>query len=350
MLWRATLIAVAIGAAFAPIDPALVERAYSTGVFATLQPIVTTVSNRAAFALFDVFIGGVVTLLVILTVRDLRRARRAGALRVIVRLAVCAAAMYLAFLLTWGLNYRRERLTGKLAFDERAVTAPAASALAGTTVEQLNALYLPAHAMLDGSIDHIDSELVKAFNAAVRAIGASPVVVARPKRSIADWYFRRAAVSGMTDPFFLETLIASDVLPFERPFVVAHEWSHLAGIAHEGEANFVGWVACLHGSAAHRYSGWLLLYQELVPSLGREERRAVAARLDDGPRADLRAIQERYVRNVNPAVSAAGWRIYDSYLKANRIESGAASYAEVTRLVLGTRFGEDWTPVLRDAR
>jgi hypothetical protein len=43
----------------------------------------------------------------------------------------------------------------------------------------------------------------------------------------------------MTDPFFLETLVASDVLPFERPFLVAHEWSHLAGIADEGEANFV---------------------------------------------------------------------------------------------------------------
>ena len=51
-----------------------------------------------------------------------------------------------------------------------------------------------------------------------------------------------------------------------------------------------------------------------------------------------------FTRDVNPRVSAAGWQIYDSYLKANRIESGAASYAEVVRLVLGVRLHD--RPVL----
>jgi hypothetical protein len=50
---------------------------------------------------------------------------------------------------------------------------------------------------------------------------------------------------------------------------------------------------------------------------------------------------------VNPRISAAGWRVYDQYLKANRIEAGAASYDEVIRLVLGVRFGPDWTPLLQ---
>ena len=43
----------------------------------------------------------------------------------------------------------------------------------------------------------------------------------------------------MTDPFLLETLIAPDLLEVERPFVIAHEWAHLAGYADESEANFV---------------------------------------------------------------------------------------------------------------
>jgi len=61
------------------------------------------------------------------------------------------------------------------------------------------------------------------------------IVPGRPKTTILGGYFHQISVSGMTDPFFLETLIASGVLPFERSFVVAHEWSHLAGIADEGE-------------------------------------------------------------------------------------------------------------------
>ena len=40
---------------------------------------------------------------------------------------------------------------------------------------------------------------------------------------------------------------------------------------------------------------------------------------------------------MSPGVSRAGWRVYDSYLKANRVEAGTASYDEVVRLVLGTR-------------
>jgi hypothetical protein len=51
----------------------------------------------------------------------------------------------------------------------------------------------------------------------------------------------------------------------------------------------------------------------------------------------LRAVRERYLRDVNRRISDAGWRVYDSYLKANRVQAGTASYDEVVRLVLGLR-------------
>ena len=37
----------------------------------------------------------------------------------------------------------------------------------------------------------------------------------------------------------------------------------------------------------------------------------------------------------------AGWRVYNQYLKANRVESGTRSYTEVVRLILGTRYLAD---------
>jgi hypothetical protein len=137
------------------------------------------------------------------------------------------------------------------------------------------------------------------------------------------------------------------VLPFERPMVLAHEWSHLAGIADEGEANFVAWIACVRSTPPHRYSAWLSLYQEVLPSVARGERAAIAAKVGPGPRQDLQAVRDRYIRNVSPGVSAVGWKVYDSYLKANRVESGTASYSEVVRLVLGVRFTDPWTPARR---
>jgi hypothetical protein len=151
----------------------------------------------------------------------------------------------------------------------------------------------------------------------------------------------------MTDPYFLETLVQRELLPFERPFVIAHEWSHLAGFADESEANFVGWLTCLRGSVADQYSGWLFLYAELARAVRARDRAPFAATLAAGPRDDLNAIADRYNRQVNPRVSATGWRVYDRYLKANRVAAGTASYDQVVRLVLGARFGPDWTPLLR---
>lgn len=332
-----------------PVPKGVVERYYGP-VFTTIQPFVTALSNKAPVALFDLLILVVATwwgLFIIGTLGFSSLAWSARLSAVVLRSAAAAAVVYLAFLALWGLNYRRVPLADKLQFDSRRVSPDRVLALAAESVDRLNSLYDRAHQL--GWAEHgaPDPVLAGAFSGVQQAFGSGPVVPGRPKTTILDVYFRRAGVAGMTDPFFLETLIATDLLPFERPFVIAHEWSHLAGIADEGEANFAGWVACLRGSVAHQYSGWLFLYGELATSLGDRERRLVSDRLGVGPRRDLTAIRERLQREISPRVSAVGWRVYDRYLKANRIEAGAASYAEVVRLIAGVEFGPDWTPIRR---
>ena len=348
----AGLTALAIVCAAAPISPRVVERVYSTGLYAALQPVLTSASNLVPIALIDPLIFLILAGWLLLAVRNLASASLDGwggsVARIALRTLAWFALAYLTFLVTWGFNYRRVRLVDKLEFSGDMVTSESALALGSRAVEQMNDLHRPAHERGWGSAGTIDRALVDAFDGAVRDTGGARAVVAGlPKRSLLDWYFRRAAVSGMTDPFFLETLVASDVLPFERPMVLAHEWSHLAGIAHEGEANFVAWIACVRATPPNRYSAWLSLYQEVLPSINRRDRDALAATVGPGPRDDLHAIRDRFARNVSPRVAAVGWKVYDSYLKANRVESGAASYAEVVRLILGVRFTGEWTPVQR---
>ena len=169
-------------------------------------------------------------------------------------------------------------------------------------------------------------------------------MTAKPKSTLLDWYFRRAAVDGMTDPYFLETLVSATLLPFERPFVVAHEWSHLAGVADEGDANFLAWLACVQAPPPAQYSGWLFLYSEVAGGLRGPARADVAALLGPGPRADLAAIRARLTRQVDRRLFAVGQRVYDRYLKANRVEAGVESYGHVVQLVLGVRFGPGWVP------
>jgi len=331
-------VALAVAAYLIPLPPAIVERTYSLRVFPSIQSVVTPLSNLTRLALFDLFLIVALAAIAGRCVRDLVARRWWTALpRIAVRLVVVGSVVYLVFLAMWGLNYRRASMKARVPFDASRITPEAVALLARDTVDRVNADYAAAHAEGWPAAGAIDDALVESFSRASGALGLPPgVVPGRPKRTLLDLYFRRAGVAGMTDPFFLETLVASDVLPFERPMVVTHEWAHLAGITDEGEANFTGWLACVRGTTAARYSGWLFLYSEVMDALPRDAAREVSAALGTGPRADLAAIRERYQREVSPRISGAGWQVYDQYLKANRVEAGTRSYGEVVQLVLGT--------------
>jgi hypothetical protein len=355
--WRPGLVVAALGAALVPTPKGLVEELYSARAYLAIQTRMTAASNLVPFALMDALLAIVVGGWLVAAARDLVRGGGGGWLRagenIAIRTIVVASALYLGFVLLWGLNYRRVPLAEKLQFDADRAGPDAARLLLATSVDWANVLYDAAHSAETvpeaSRPGHV--QLAAAFARTQHDLGAARVArPGRPKHTLLAIYFRRAAVDGMTDPYFLETLVADELLPFERPFVVAHEWSHLAGYADEGEANFVGWLTCLRGTEADQYSGWLFLYGELLRVVGSADRLEFTSRLAPGPQGDRRAIADRVRRNVNPRLSAAGWRVYDKYLKANRVEAGAASYAGVVRLTLGTRFGTDWTPLRKSER
>ena len=350
-LGRIAIVAIAVAAAIVPTPSAAVERFYSTGAYPWMQRATTALSNLVPFALFDVLIVVVVVAWVGCAIRDLRRTRRgsggvvSAAIRIGGRTVVWAAALYLIFLLVWGMNYRRIPLAAKLRVDSEAVTTDAARRLAEISVEQLNALHQVAHSGGWPGPRDVDSALARALAGADQQLGgAGAVVVGRPKATVLDWYFRRTATDGMTDPYFLETLMSSTLLPFERPFVMAHEWSHLAGVADEGDANFLAWLACVHATPPAQYSGWLFLFSEVAGALDARTRAAVISKLGPGPRADLVAIRTRLEQQISPQLAAVSRLLYDRYLKANRVESGVQSYGHVVQLILGSRFDSAWNP------
>src|SRR5262249_51009564 len=154
--------------------------------------------NLVSFPLLDAAGVVVIGTFVALTVRDVRRRGWwCGAVSGLGRLVVWGAAVYVAFALVWGVNYRRLLLESRLAFDASAITADAVTQLAASAVERLNALHDAAHARGWMAEAAIDPDLVGAFEKTTRDLGVSHVtVVARPKRTLLNRYFERAGVSG----------------------------------------------------------------------------------------------------------------------------------------------------------
>lgn len=337
---RLVLVTLAVLAALVPFPASLVERWYSSGIYPALQSTITPVTNRVPVALFDVAAIGLAAALVW---RFARVRRRSGFLRAgfaaAAGLVTAGAVLYLLFLAIWGLNYRRVPIERKVEFDASRVTREAARHLARDAVSRLNALHAEAH-----RDEQKGPPLERAFIDAQHRLGLPGGAVAGvPKDSALQFYFRWAAIDGMTVPFFLEIILNPDILPIEQSFVLAHEWGHLAGYADEDEANLIAWLTCLRGNARAQYSGWLAIYGHVLSALPREDRAAIAAQLDRGPRQDLRAIAERYALS-KPAVRQVARGTYDAYLRANRVEEGIESYDAVVRLILGAGAAHGWAP------
>ena len=336
------LVGTAAVCAIVPLPPDVVERVYSRQLYPAIQHVVTPVTNLVPVALLDIAVAVVI---LVIGSAFIVRMRRFGIVAAIGRtaltlLGVCAA-VYLAFLMMWGLNYRRVPLEAKLDYDKGRVTRDAVLAFANSAAAEVNARYADAHA----TRFHVEG-LAHAFATVESELGrGTHTELGNPKQSLATLYFRRAAIDGMTDPVFLEIIVNPEVLDVERPMVIAHEWGHLAGFADESEASFIAWLACVRADALSQYSAWLAVYEHALRALPRQDRSAIQP-LQPGPREDLRAIAARYARS-SPVVRTAAEGVYDEYLRANRVREGIASYDAVLRLIVGSRFDARWTPVRR---
>lgn len=325
-----------------PLPSALVDRYYSTSLYPAWQQMATATTNAVPGAAFDLVLAGALLLVAAAVVRAWRADRAAGRGRRLLRSGLAAAValstVYLWFAAGWGLNYRRTPLTERIAFDRARVTPAATTALAERAVRELNALHADAWARPWPALDELPGLLGPLLPQAARGLRLpEETQPGLPKASLLQFYLRWAAVDGLTNPFVPEIVVNQDLLATEQPFVVAHEWGHLAGLAHEAEAAFFAWRLCQGGTEQTRYSAWLSLYGTVMRGVPGPARQQLAARLARGPRRDLDAIAARYARTV-PAVREAAWAGYDRYLKSHAVAEGVASYDAVVALILGTSF------------
>lgn len=344
--WLACAIAAAV-AFFLPLPAWAIEEFYARDAYPFVQLVLTRISNVVPFALLDVLLltaaAGLVARLVALVHVAWRQSALAALWEGIRRLTRLVGVTVLVFVTAWGCNYRREPLETALAGG---VAIRPTVQLLEETIESASAvaarLRPAAHQSAGLSYDELAELLREPMNRALATLNREPLSTpGRPKTSIIlTPFFTRAGVNGMIDPLLLESIVHPGLTPAERPFVLAHEWAHLAGQADEAEANAVGWLACMFGSPVTAYSGTLYLIMDAAGALPAAARRQALAGLDPGVRADINAIARR-VTLEDPRVQEAASRVYDQYLRANRVADGTASYERGLTLVL--------SPPIRDA-
>lgn len=144
--------------------------------------------------------------------------------------------------------------------------------------------------------------------------------------------------SGIYWPFIGEGNLEAGMHPLRKLPSMAHEMSHGYGFADEGVCNFIAYAACAgHPNAYLAYCA-RLDYWETVASACLESdparynadfRKSIPA----GIVSDQHAIRKQH-RKFKELAPAVRYEVYDSYLKAQGIESGMLNYDEVLMLVL----------------
>jgi hypothetical protein len=346
--WLGPLILAGIG--LTPWPAWVIERVYSRGAYPQIQRAMTTLSNSTPWAVMDGLLVAATVYVAWLLIRAVSAARARGAAssiwELVRRLTRTSAGVALVFLTVWGLNYRRVPLeqvlrggtaTAPVLPTEIAALAERAAAGARQT-RPAGAIVVTAASDVRIAHDLLAARLAAPFQRALQRLGYPVVrVVGRPKVSrVLTPFFTAAGVTGMVNPIGLESIVHPDLLPFERPMVLAHEWAHLAGIADEADASAVAWLSCLLGGADLEYSAHLFVVIETASALPRPAWRDLRARLGPDVLQDLAALAARQARQ-QPVVRETAFAVYDGYLKSNRVADGVRSYSRVLRVLIAMR-------------
>jgi hypothetical protein len=359
--WRVVLALAAIALAAGGLQhagilpPALVERVYARGVFPRVRDGLDFVAGILPVSLAELaLLALVLTILGALAraLADVWRGRR-GALDALAGLCArgiaLASVLYLAFLVSWGLNHGRQPWAVNAGLDVRASEVAELRAACEERLARIDALRPGLQedetGVFRARIDRagLAAAVAQAFEDAARA---EPLLAGprTPLRfALLSRFLTAGGISGIYSPFTAEAHVNAEQPDAQLGFAALHEVAHARGFAREDEANFLAWRV---GSAAREpelaYSAELMALRQLLDALARVDGaagRELQARLHAGAQRDLAALGRFWQprTRVTEQVRVVAHTVNDTYLKSQGQPLGTQSYGRMVDLLLATR-------------
>lgn len=170
--------------------------------------------------------------------------------------------------------------------------------------------------------------------------GSYPV----PKGLVLSSLFSYENITGIYSPFTIEANYNREIIPYNIPFTMCHELSHLRGYMKEDEANFIAWLACRDSyDLSFVYSGtvmgWIYCGNELY-RYDRETYRKLRESLPEAVKADLEA-NNKFWDEHEGLMADMSEKVNDTYLKINQQKAGIEAYDQVVDLIVSTVLEEE---------
>lgn len=323
--------------------PEALERYYSLSWQKIFMQGISRATGLVPFSLAEILFYGHLASAGVLLVLLLKSLLKGGVFRLIYKTAVYLAAVYVLFMLVWGLNYSRQPLGVTLGLDVRPYGLEELNALSEHLLQQANALR-EDQVTDQGDLMKIASTQKDLFLRT--GLGYEPLKGLHPifdgswgppKLLLSSGPMLYTGITGVFMPFTGEANVNIRVPDLLLPATAMHEKAHQMGIAREDEANYIAYVSSMnHPDSDFQYSGTVLALIHTTNALYRESPEAYYALREgysEGLSRDLsayRAFWQSYEGRINDRAD----RINDTYLKSNRQQAGVKSYGRMVDLLL----------------
>lgn len=252
--------------------------------------------------------------------------------------AVLAAVLFFMYQANCGVNYYREPFV-----------TPEVTDSAEFTAEELADFCVYASGMADNCIaecrhgDYPDwDETSRKASDSMDSLGEEHPELKGPyplpkKLFALSGLFSSMGVSGIYSPFTIEANVNGMMPGMDLPFTACHELAHLKGFMNEGEANYIGWLACIGSEDPYfRRSGWINALAYSTSALyssdpGMFDR--ISGSLSPEAMAEIAANHD-FWRSHKTKASEVQDKMNDRYLRSNGQSDGIRSYGRFTSLML----------------
>lgn len=332
---------------YAAAHPDWVETVYLPEIYEPVTSVLVTVTAQVPFSVSEWLIAFIWLILLVHAVAVFVSAKPRRWGRIWAAWVAVGAIVFLSFQFLWGLNYLRPAMETRTVegrtFDEaRLEDRTLAVDRLIEQVERTNEAYISWHGLEKGrsqwpyTIESLTESVAIATNDVVRELQGFAIEPATTIKTPRFWPLHQFGAGGMLMVNTLEAQIAFNQTYLTYPFTLAHELAHVHGFAHETDCNLIAVIALRRSDHAWaQYAGEFGFLRYMLRVLGNDHQalRMVYAALHPSVVLDLQRLQVTW--DDTWAVSSLGWRIYDAFLRANRIPEGRAAYGRVVELILG---------------
>jgi hypothetical protein len=336
----------------ATLLPETVDRIYSRSLYFYIGRSLSQPSRLFTFSVGEALLVVLPCVGLVLALWQTRRQLVRGVSRLEIILARSrglvwfAGVFFLCFLLIWGLNYQRTPIAHGMGLTDRKANAVDLEMICRQIIEEVNRNFEAARGTSDWSagsrLSLSREELFDSIEEAYQREGllreAARGGFGPPKPVYFSRLMSRLGVSGIYSPLTGEPNFNAEQPDCEIPFAIAHEKAHQRGYAREDEASFIAFLTCTKARHPYvRYSGFLRglkVLAALQPAVPPERYREIVSELAGGPRNDLRGSAEFWRRSLHPLLGRVAEQANDTYLRANRVQTGIRNYGEVVSLII----------------